>query len=166
MVRSVALLGGGFLAAAIAVGCSMQRGSKNELGPKPLTLPNSIAGYSVPLDLSEFDVDSTDGGARGVFLKLSRLPTSVSSTSESGPARIIVDIQGPTGTESPEEVFPGGDSFVTHVGVSRQVGALRIVLELAADDPPEYAVYPMADWVLVRIKSVHPRTHPWAHGAG
>jgi hypothetical protein len=165
MVRSGALFCCGLAVAALTAGCGMRRGSKDELGAKESVLPASIPGYSVPLDLREFEVDSTDGGARGVFLKLSRLPSGVSSSSESSPARIVVDIQGPTGTESPEEVFPGGDSLVTHIGVSRQMGGLRVVLDLAVDDPPDYAVYPMADWVLVRIKTPSPHTHPWAHGA-
>jgi hypothetical protein len=165
MVRLSALLCGGLIIIVVAAGCSTRRSRKDELGPKPMSLPNSIPGYSEPLDLREFDVDTTDGGARGVFLKLSRLPTGVSSTSDSNPARIILNIQGPTGTESPQEVFPGGDSLVTHVTVSRTVGYLQVVLELDTDDPPEYAVLPMADWVLVRIKPVAPRTHPWAHGA-
>ena len=164
MVRLGALLCGGLIIAVVAAGCSMGRSRKDDLGPKPMTVPSSIPGYSEPLDLREFNVDSTDGGARGVFLKLSRLPTGVSSTTESSPARIILNIQGPTGTESPQEVFPGGDSLVTHVEVSRTLGYLQVVLELDADDPPEYTVLPMADWVLVRIKPIAPHTRPWAHG--
>lgn len=162
MVRSGALLCCGLAVTVLTVGCGPRRGSKDELGAKESVLPTN---YSAPLELRQFEVDSTDGGARGVFLKLSRLPSGVSSSSESSPARIVVDIQGPTGTETPEEVFPGGDSLVTHISVSRQMGNLRVVLDLAVDDPPEYAVYPMADWVLVRIKSINPHTHPWAHGA-
>ena len=72
-------------------------------------------------------------------------------------------MQGPTGTESAEEVFPGGDSLVTHVGVSRSYGWLRVVLDLDADQLPEYAVFPMADWVMVRIKPFEGRSVPWAH---
>jgi hypothetical protein len=166
MVRSRTLLCCGLAALALAAGCGATHGKRDDLGSKEVALPASIPGYSVPLDLREFEVDSTDGGARGVFLKLSRLPSGVSSTSASGPARIVIDIQGPTGTESPEEQFPGGDSLVTHIGVSRQVGGLRIVLDLAVDDPPEFTVYPMADWVLVRIKPVSPHKHRWAHDAG
>ena len=166
MVRSGTLLCCGLAAVALAAGCSAMRGKRDDLGSKESVLPASIPGYSAPLDLREFEVDATDGGARGVFLKLSRLPSGVSSTSASDPARIVIDIQGPTGTESPEEVFPGGDSLVTHVSVSRQMGALRVVLDLAVDDPPEFTVYPMADWVLVRIKPVNPHKHPWTHDAG
>ena len=165
MVRSGMLLPCGLAVAVLMAGCGLRRGSKDELGAKESALPTSIQAYSEPLDLRQFEVDSTDGGARGVFLKLSRIPSgAVTSSSQSSPARIIVDIQGPTGAESPEEVFPGGDSLVTHIGVSRQEGNLRIVLDLEADQPPEYAVYPMADWVLVRIKPLNPRTQPWAQG--
>ena len=119
----------------------------------------------MPLDLREFDVAQADGGYRGVFLKLSRLPSSVVATSQTEPARIIVDIQGPTGTETAEEVFPAGDTLVTHVAVSRQIGWLRVVLDLQSDELPEYAVYPMADWVLVRIKPANVKPRPWAHRA-
>ncbi len=162
MTRTRALLCCGLAAAAFAAGCSAKRAPTDELGTKDL---ESIPGYSVPLDLREFEVATTDGGYRGVFLKLSRLPTSVQATSQSDPARIIVDIQGPTGTESPEEVFPGGDTLVTHVAVSRQLGWLRVILDLQSDTAPEYAVYPMADWVVVRIKPTTVRPRPWAHGA-
>jgi hypothetical protein len=164
MRRSRTLLSSGLVAAVLIAGCAA-RHSRDDLGAKDSVLPNSVPNYSVPLDLREFEVDSTEGGARGVFLKLSRLPSAVSSTSQSDPARIIVDIQGPTGTESPEEVFPGGDLLVTHVAVTRQAGGLRVVIDLALDDPPDFAVLPMADWVLVRIDPPNPRKRPWAHGA-
>ena len=165
MVRLRTLLCCGLAAGLLIAGCSMKRSRRDELGSKESALPATLAD-STPLDLREFNVDSTDGGARGVFLKLSRLPTAVSSSAASGPARIVIDMQGPTGTESPEEVFPGGDSLVTHVTVSRQVGSLRVILELALDDPPAFTVYPMADWVLVRIPPINPHKRPWAHEEG
>lgn len=149
--------------AAVAAGCSTKRPAADELGAKEAAQTASLANYSVPLDLREFDVDTAEGGYRGVFLKLSRLPSGVTTTSENNPARIILDIRGPTGSESPWETFPGGDTLVTHVGVSRYVGGVRVVLDLAADEAPEYTVYPMADWVLVRIKPAHPPQIPWAH---
>lgn len=162
MTRTRALLCCGLVAAALAAGCSAKRKSTDELGAKDL---QSLPGYSAPLDLREFEVATTEGGYRGVFLKLSRLPISVSTSSQNDPARIIVDIQGPTGTESPEEVFPGGDTLVTHVAVSRQAGWLRVILDLQSDAAPEYAVYPMADWVVVRIKPANVQPRPWAHRA-
>jgi hypothetical protein len=38
------------------------------------------------------------------------------------------------------------------------------VLDLAGDDVPQYEVLPMADWVLVRIRTPTSR-RPWAHRA-
>jgi hypothetical protein len=157
MIGFRALLCCALVIAAAASGCSAKRKPPDELGAKEAALSQDTPGYSVPLDLREFDVDATDGGYRGVFLKLSRVPTSVVSSTQSSPARIIVDMQGPTGTESAEELFPGGDTLVTHVGVS------RVILDLDTDQPPEYAVLPMADWVLVRIKPSGGRALPWAH---
>jgi AMIN domain len=160
-----ALLQGGLVAVVLAAGCSSRRAHTDELGAKESHMPESLANYSVPLDLREFEVDTAEGGYRGVFLKLSRLPSGVSSTSQSDPPRIIIDIQGPTDTETAEEVFPGGDTLVTHIGVSRHIGGLRVVLDLQSDEAPEYGVFPMADWVVVRIKPTGIRPRPWAHRA-
>lgn len=153
-VATVALLGG----------CATKQPG-DELGAKDTNVLSGLADYSAPLDLREFDVAEAEGGYRGVFLKLSRLPTSVVSTSQSDPPRIILDIQGPTGAESPEEVFPASDSLVTHVAVSRHVGWLRVILDLQGTETPEFGVYPMADWVVVRIKPLNVQKRPWAHRA-
>ena len=103
-------------AVALLPACSSKRSTRDELGAKEAAASATpLADYTAPLDLREFEVAETEGGYRGVFLKLSRLPTSVvaavrairrasSSTSRDRP-----------GTESPEEVFPGGDTMVTHV---------------------------------------------------
>lgn len=155
----------GVAATAMLAGCSSKQAQKDELGAKDSVLPESLANYSAPLDLSEFDVTTSDDGQRGVFLKLSRLPTGVTVTSEKNPPRIILDIQGPTGTQTSEEVFPAGDTMVTHIGVSRTPGWLRVVLDLQGSGDPTFAVYPMADWVVVRIKSPTAQPRPWAHRA-
>ena len=162
MSRVRALLCCGLTVAAVAAGCASKRGRSDELGAKEV--PPSLANYSEPLDLREFEVNTAEGGYRGVFLKLSRLPTSVTTTSEA-PARIVVDISGPTGTDSPWETYPAGDTLVTHIGVARHVGGLRVVLDLETNEMPEYSVYPMADWVVVRIKPLNPPQTPWAHRA-
>jgi hypothetical protein len=162
--RTRALLFGALATCLLLGGCSSRKTKSGDaLGAKDVN--PALTEYSVPLDLREFNVESTDSGYRGVFLKLSRLPTAVSATAQSDPPRIIVDIRGPTGTESPEEVFPGGDTMVSHVGVSRTDGNLRIILDLQSDELPEYGVYPMADWVVVRIKPTNLKPRPWAHRA-
>ena len=155
----------GVAAAALIAGCSTKRAGQDELGAKEAKLPDSLTQYSAPLDLSEFDVQASEDGQRGVFLKLSRLPSSVTATSETDPPRIVLDIQGPTGTQTSQEVFPAGDTVVTHIGVSRTPGWLRVVLDLQAGVEPTFAVYPMADWVVVRIKSPTAKPRPWAHRA-
>src|ERR1041385_2844926 len=89
------------LVSITAIGCAHRP-------PEPSTdknLAGSLSTLSAPLDVREYNVAKADG-ARGVFLKLSRLPDSVTHRSESHPARIIVEIAGPTGVETPEEVFP------------------------------------------------------------
>jgi hypothetical protein len=167
MRLSGVLLCGLLAALAVLPACTSRRSTHDELGAKDAAgqAKQGLADYSAPLDLREFDVAETEGGYRGVFLKLSRLPTSVQSTSQSDPPRIIVDIQGPTGTESAEEVFPAGDTMVTHVGVTRTAGWLRVILDLQGNQMPEYGVYPMADWVVVRIKPLNVERRPWAHRA-
>jgi hypothetical protein len=166
IVRTCALLCGVGIALVVLAGCaSRQHKRPDELGAKETVAGGGLADYSEPLDLREFEVDATEAGYRGVFLKLSRLPSAVSAMAQEDPPRIIVDIQGPTGGESPEEVFPGGDTVVTHVGVSRTVGNLRVILDLDSDRLPEYGVFPMADWVLVRIKPTNLKPRPWAHRA-
>lgn len=154
---------GTLLAALIAGGCAVRHPS-DELGAQESVLPDSIPGTTIPLDLREFEVVDAEGGYRAVFLKLSRLPTAVTHSSANAPARIEIDIKGPTGSPSPEEVFPGGDTLVTRMRISRDTGMLRVVLDLEGDDVPEYAVFPMADWIMVRLKPpANPR--PWAHRA-
>jgi hypothetical protein len=152
----------GLVVAAVVAGCSSKRRHSDELGAKEV--PPGLANYSEPLDLRSFEVSTAEGGYRGVFLKLSRLPTAVTTSAEA-PARIVLDIQGPTGTDSPWETYPAGDTLVTHIGVARHVGGLRVVLDLESEQMPEYTVYPMADWVVVRIKPLNPPHIPWAHRA-
>ncbi len=109
------------------------------------------SSLSSPLDLRHFEVVSSAGGYRGVFLRLSRFPDGIRVTHSRAPAQIIIDIQGPTGNEAAEESFPGGDSLVAQVRVLREIGLLRVVLDLAGSDLPDYTVHRMADWIMLRI---------------
>lgn len=150
------------LAALALAGCA-SHGSQDLAGEESATSLN-LPDAAVPLDVREFDIVIGDGGWRGVFLKLSRLPTGVTHRSESAPPRIVLDIAGPTGSETAPETFPGGDDLVTQVQFARQIGVLQVVLGLAGDEVPDYEVLPMADWLLVRIKPSAAR-RPWAHRA-
>jgi hypothetical protein len=154
----------GCVALAVLAGCASRKSAADLRGEESV-LPTSLPGMSIPLDVREFDVVPADNGARGVFLKLSRLPSGVTHRLESGPTRIVLDIAGPTGTESAEEVFPANDTLVTHVIISRQMGSLQVVLDLDTPEAPTYDVLPMADWILVRIKPANAPRKPWTHRA-
>jgi hypothetical protein len=62
-----------------------------------------------------------------------------------------LDIRGPIGNDVPEEVYPGHDSLVSQIRVSRFSGVLRVILDLDQDTPPAYSVHMMADWIMVRF---------------
>lgn len=111
---------------------------------------NPFAQLSVPLEVQDFNVVSADG-YRGLFLKLSRLPDTVESHAEKNPTRLVLEISGPTGGETPEETFPGGDLLVSRVRISSTYGVLRVVVDLFGDELPEYSVHTMADWIMVRF---------------
>lgn len=153
------------LAAAVLIGGCATRQPADELGSAEATAkPAIIPGSTMPLDLREFEVVSSEGGYRGVFLKLTRLPTTVTHSSATEPARIVLDIQGPTGIDTAEEVFPAGDTLVTRMRVTRQIGGLHVELDLVGNAVPEYGVFPMADWIMVRIKPER-RERPWTQRA-
>lgn len=135
---------------ALGVGACSQRLPLEEAGTATPEADYSAA--SAPLDLRQFEVVASGGGYRGVFLKLSRFPESVVAAKYDDPARIVLDIRGPTGTESPEEVFPGGDAIVTRVRVRRDIGLLQVILDIVGDHAPDYSVHRMADWIMVRMQ--------------
>ena len=130
----------------LSAGCA----SRSKVG-EPLPA-STFAELSVPLNLVEFNVAGTPH-ARGVFLKLSRLPDSLTHRWENNPARIILEIAGPTGEESPQEVFPAGDDLVTRLEVSRTFGVLRVIIDLHGEEVPQYTVHQMADYVMVRLNT-------------
>lgn len=151
------------LVLAVFAGCA-SRSTSGELRGEPVALPERLNSIRVPLDVQEFDVVAGDDGYRGVFVKLTGLPTGVTHSSQNDPSRIVVTIAGATGTESAPETFAAGDDVVTKIMLARRTGYLQVVLDLDVDVTPEYEVLPMADWVLVRIKSTIPKK-PWAHRA-
>ncbi len=132
----------------VGIGACSQRLPLEEAGTAP-----DFSRLSAPLDLRHFEVVSSGGGFRGVFLHLTRYPDSITASYTTEPGRIVLDIAGPTGVEAEEKSFPGGDSLVSLVRVSRQTGKLQIVLDLSVPDPPKYTVHRMADWIMVRMKS-------------
>jgi AMIN domain len=129
------------LSLLLAIGCSRQLAS-------PTAAPT---GDQAPVSLRNLQLATIDGH-RAVLLRLSRLPTLVRHSSSTRPARITVQAWGPVGdSDLPERNLPQADPQVTDVRVSRDNGALRIVLDLNGDEPPAYSVHEMADWIMIRF---------------
>lgn len=106
---------------------------------------------SAPLSVQQVEVTDVEG-YRAVFLRLSRLPGAVSHRADNDPARITVDIQGPTSGETAEERLRTDDTLIWQVRVSTQTGNLRVIIDMRTDVPPVYAVETLADWVMVRLQ--------------
>jgi hypothetical protein len=133
----------GLLAAAFAVavgGCS-----RSLLGSKVVP-----AGGRMPVSLRNFEIASADGH-RAVLLRLSGLPTLVRHSSASHPGRILIQAWGAAGEDLPERRLAETDAQIAQVRVSRHQGALNIILDFHADQPPAYSVREMADWIMVRF---------------
>lgn len=137
------------VAALLAAGCA----SRAPLEPgEGSDFERSLNAISAPLVLQDYRVVTAEG-QRGVFLKLSRLPDAVEHHSEENPPRVVVEINGPTGTETADEEFPGGDTLISRVRVEQTFGLLRVTLQLQGNEVPPYSVHRMADWVMIRLGS-------------
>jgi hypothetical protein len=132
----VALLG-----VLLIAGCAQKIG-------RPTPAPS---GDDAPVTLRNLQIESIDGH-RAVLLRLSRLPTMVRHSSSRRPAQITVQAWGPVGEgDLAERVLPQLDAQIAQVRVSRRDGGLTIVLDFHGDDPPQYSIHQMADWIMVRF---------------
>ena len=130
-----------FVVALALAGCSLNLG-------RPTASPT---GDQAPVNLRSLQIQTVDGH-RAVLLRLSRAPTLVRHSYASRPGRISVEAWGPTGdSDLPERGLDESDSEISGVRVSRTQGALRVILDFRADNPPEYTVHEMADWIMVRL---------------
>jgi hypothetical protein len=107
---------------------------------------------SAPLEIQQADITRLED-YRAVFLKLSRLPGAVTHLADANPARITVDVQGPTrGGGSGEQKLKTDDDLIWQVRVSEHEGFVRVVLDLRAAEPPLYSVETLADWIMIRLQ--------------
>lgn len=139
MTRRTALGMTAMLFASWVAGCSLRA-------------PNaSLSGANAPLTLRDLQLSSANGH-HAVLLRLSRVPDAVRYSSSSSPAQIVVEAYGPASAgDLADKVLPQDDPYVQHVRVSREGGALRIVIQLYGDQPPAHQVHEMADWLMVRL---------------
>lgn len=141
---------GSILSAVLLTACA----ERASLEPPPgagTGVARGLDQLSAPLALQQVEVTDVEG-YRAVFLKLSRLPGTVTHRADSDPGRITVDIQGPTGGESEEERLQTDDALVWQLRVSTQPQNLRVVIDLRAEAPPLYTVETLADWVMIRLQ--------------
>jgi hypothetical protein len=109
------------------------------------------AGDQAPVELRNLQVATVDGH-RAVLLRLSHLPSLVRQSSGKSPGRIIVQALGPPGEgDLSERDLAQVDPLLSNVRISRRQGALEIVLEFKTDEPPQYSVHEMGDWIMVRL---------------
>jgi len=112
------------------------------------------SGNNTPVTLRVFQVQSVNGH-RAVLLRLSRIPSLVRDSSSSHPGRITVEAWGPIGDRNlPEKTLPQSDALITAVRVSRDDGQLKVTLDFPGDEPPQYDVHQMADWIMIRFPSL------------
>jgi len=132
------------LLAAVALalgGCSM----------RSLSPAGTPVGEQAPVGLRSLEMASTEGH-HAVLLRLSRIPTMVRHSSSTEPAQITIQAWGPPGVgDLAERALPQDDPYVSQVRVSREGGALKIVLDLRSATPPPHMVHEMADWIMVRF---------------
>ncbi len=115
-------------------------------------MPAWVSNFGVqPLAVEDVRVSSADGH-RAVLLKLSRFADAIRHEATREPARIRLELAGPAvGADMPEERVVTADDVVHAVRISRSGGTVRIILELDGEDPPDYTVQEMADWIMVRL---------------
>ncbi|HUI24597.1 MAG TPA: hypothetical protein VL403_00830 [Candidatus Kryptonia bacterium] len=150
VARGIRIAGTLALCVSLLAGCARRHAPLDSAIRNP-TNDQLLGGMVVPLVVRSVDISSAEE-QRAVFFKLSRIPDAVRSSSESNPARVIIDADGPAGAEDlPTESYPGADSLVNRIDMARAGGRLHLTLELNVDDPPKYRVQQMADYIVVRF---------------
>jgi hypothetical protein len=137
--------------ALLASGCAARHVPLGD-SPGEKSTAKLLGGLVVPLAVRSFDISAADG-ERGVFFKLSRVPDGITESHDSDPGRIILKVAGPaTGEDLAPQWYPGADTLVSQIQMSRTSGQLQSVLQLSTPDPPPYSVHQMADWIMVRLE--------------
>jgi hypothetical protein len=108
-------------------------------------------GDEAPLNLRQLQIQSIDGHA-ALLLHLSHRAYSLRHVGAEQPGRIMIEATGPVGDGDLEERSLGqSDALIADVRVARTDGVLKVVIMFYADEPPEYSVHEMADWLMVRL---------------
>jgi general secretion pathway protein D len=100
-------------------------------GPPPAAAPG--------LGLAGLGVERQHDGAV-IRLELGAVPSRVTHYALRRPGRYVIDAFGPSAPSPAVDALPVADELVRRVRVARHAGRVRLVLDLATDQPPAYAL--------------------------
>ena len=93
----------------------------------------------------------TDAGQRKVMFRFSRPPENLHYFPLSAPSRLVIDVTGPIEARPQVEAYKADDPQIEAVRVSSSAGRMRLVVELALDEPPPVSVDTDAAILTARI---------------
>lgn len=125
---------------------SLTGGPSSLLPPEPVPTPT----YTGPLQLHEIRV-ITDSGQRNVMFRFSRPPENLHYFPLSAPSRLVIDITGPIEALPQVATYKADDPQIEAVRVNSAAGRMRLVVELALDEPPPVSVDTNAAILTARI---------------
>ena len=93
----------------------------------------------------------TDAGQRNVMFRFSRPPENLHYFPLSAPSRLVIDVTGPIEARPQVATYKADDPQIEAVRVSSSAGRMRLVVELALDEPPPVSVDTDAAILTARI---------------
>ena len=93
----------------------------------------------------------TEAGQRHVMFRFSRPPENLHYFPLSAPSRLVIDITGPIEALPQVATYQADDPQIEAVRVSGSAGRMRLVVDLALDEPPPFSVDTEAEILTARI---------------
>ncbi len=107
--------------------------------PTAVQAPPPQPTYTGPLRLYEVRVSET-AGQRSILFRFSRPPEGIDYFPLRGPSRLVIDVKGPIEALSKVHGYKATDSLVSGVRVGSYQGRMRLVVDLAAAEVPQFSV--------------------------
>ena len=120
--------------------------------PEPRVKPTPVPTptYTGPLQLHEVRV-ITHAGQRSVMFRFSRPPEDLNYFPLREPSRLVIDIKGPIESLPQVATHKADDPQIEAVRVGSYEGRMRLVVDLATDEVPEFTVENKATVLTARI---------------
>src|SRR6266852_4433096 len=113
--------------------------------PVPVESPTTVQApppqpvYTGPLRLYEVRVIET-AGTRSILFRFSRPPEVIDYFPLRSPSRLVIDVKGPIEALAKVHSYKATDSLVFGVRVGSYQGRIRLVVDLAAAEAPQFSV--------------------------